>query len=246
MRILIIEDELIASKDLAFRIRALMPYAEISGTVFSVAEAKQWFKNNPLPDLIFSDIELGDGRSFEIFDGTEWNVPVIFVTAYNHYAIESFKTNAIDYILKPFNDLDILNAIEKVNRLGIRNTIHTINSKVFRNNEPRKLLLHSKDKIIPVGMDEIALITKENEVTYIWCLDQRRFHCNYTLDELEQQADALFFRANRQVLVNRKNILSVTPHFSRRLYLNLQIASSTPITVSKEKASEFLNWLATC
>lgn len=252
MKIVIIEDEQHTAEDLASTITELRNDFEVVKILSSIKEAKVHFSRHTDFNLIFSDIHLGDGLSFEIFKSVPLKVPVIFCTAYDTYAIEAFKANGIDYVLKPINKQSILEAIEKFERLST--PVSQINPRMlellelFKHQSPESknnssILVHVKDKIIPIKIEDIALFFIRNEGTFILDFTGKIYSINETLEEIELLNTATFFRANRQFIVNRKAVKDAAQHFSRKLILNLSIPFSEQITISKEKTPQFLKWL---
>jgi two-component system, LytTR family, response regulator LytT len=247
----IIEDEKLTAADLKDAIQKVEPSAEVVAIVPSVKEGIAYFSKAETPDLIFSDIQLGDGLSFEIFKAVPVSSPVIFCTAYNEYALNAFKANGIDYILKPFRKETISDALAKYKALqkSFANSTRRYEA-VSMELEKRMhsvdaaLLVYIKDKIVPVKISDIALFYIENEITRLITFNQKTYSINKTLEELQALTGNSFYRANRQCLVNRKAVQEAAQSFSRKLVLNLSIPFSERITVSKEKAPEFLSWLA--
>jgi two-component system, LytTR family, response regulator LytT len=251
MNIVIIEDEQLTADDLAENILDLDPEVQIIAKLNSVQDAVAWFQRNEHPDLIFSDIQLGDGLCFEIFKSRSITTPVIFCTAYDEYALSAFKANGIDYILKPFDKATIANALARYKELEKRFSVNAQKFEtilhLFENRKPGKkgsILVYHKDKILPVRLEDIALFYIENEMTYILTFDQKSFTTNKTLDELEKMAGADFYRANRQRLVQRKAIKEAAQYFARSLSVTLTIPFNETIKVNKVKVSDFLNWLS--
>jgi two-component system, LytTR family, response regulator LytT len=253
MKIAIIEDEKLTADDLAETIIRVDPAVEITAILYSVEQALGYFAENKNTDLIFSDIQLGDGLSFDIFKRVAISTPVIFCTAYDEYALKAFKTNGIDYVLKPFTTKTIAAAIEKYKSLkeGFTRNIETYSSiaDLIRKETIAKessVLVYFKDKIIPVRVEETALFYVENEMTHLITFAQKIYTVGKSLEELEKVTAGDFYRANRKVLINRKAIKDASQFFHRKLVLNLTIpfAQKEPITVSKIKVMHFLNWLA--
>jgi len=251
MKVLIIEDEKLTSVDLAETLLKVDAGIIIAGIVHSVKEAIAWFRKNENPDLIISDIQLGDGLSFEIFSKVECSSPVIFCTAYDMYALKAFKANGIDYILKPFTEKSIAESLAKFNVLknnfsksisNFDNILEQFTKEKFK--KQGSVLVYHKDKITPVKLDNIALFYIENEITYILTFDLKNYSINKTLDELENISSTQFYRVNRQCLVNRKAVKEASQYFARKLSVSLTVPFNETITVSKEKVTDFLNWLA--
>jgi two-component system, LytTR family, response regulator LytT len=249
MKVVIIEDEGLAAKDLSSAILQAEPGASIKGILSSVKEAISYFRVNELPDLIFSDIQLGDGLSFEIFQSVKFNVPVIFCTAYDEYALHAFKANGIDYILKPFTRKSIKETLQRYENLQqnfVAKDYQAIADQFkSRATAADSILIYFKDKILPVKTADIALFFIKNEVVQFVTFDKKIHTVNKSLEELEQLLGAGFFRVNRKFIVNRTAIKDVSQHFHRKLLINLSIIFPTddPITVNKVKAPSFLEWL---
>ncbi|UPK68762.1 LytR/AlgR family response regulator transcription factor [Chitinophaga filiformis] len=250
MRVVIIEDEVLTAEDLKESIQQLDNTVEVVAVLQSVREAVAYFQRNDMPDLIFSDIQLGDGESFDIYRTVEVTAPVIFCTAYDEYALQAFKTNGIEYILKPFTNASIADAIRKYNNLrrqftGIATSANTIAETVQQHTpKPAAILVHYKDKIVPVRLENIVLFYIEKEVLYLMTFDRQHYYLKKSLEEAEQLCGSDFFRVNRQFLVNRKAIKDASHYVSRKLSVNLSVPFREVITISKEKAPQFLAWLS--
>jgi two-component system, LytTR family, response regulator LytT len=251
MKIVIIEDEQLTADDLAETILRIAPEVQIVSRLSSVKDSVSWFKKNEQPDLIFSDIQLGDGLCFEIFKKYPVTSPVIFCTAFDEYALAAFKANGIDYILKPFDEQTIASALVRykdLEKMFLGNTrqIDKI-LQLFENRKNQKqssVLVYHKDKILPVKLQDIALFFIEHEMTHIMTFTQKNFTINKTLEELEVFTGNSFYRANRQYLINRKAVKEVSQYFARKLSVSLSIPFSEIITISKAKVPDFLNWLS--
>jgi two-component system, LytTR family, response regulator LytT len=252
MNVVIIEDERLLADELREDITSIRKDWIIVKVLHSVKEALAWFTLHTDYHLIFSDIQLGDGTSLDIFRQVKVSAPVIFCTAYNEYAIEAFKNRGIDYILKPMNRQSIEEAILRYESL--KETMNSgqidyqrIGALLRQANEERpsasSLLVSVKDKIIPVKMEEVALFYIHNGNVFLLDYKKEKFLLNHTIDELEDMAGESFYRADRQHLVSRKAIKDVSQYFARKLLLNLVVDYPTPITIRKEKAPEFLQWL---
>jgi len=251
MNIVVIEDEKFTSDDLVDIIEELEPEAVVAGVLKSVKEAITFFQSGGSADLIFSDIQLGDGLSFEIFKAVDINTPVIFCTAYDEYTLNAFKTNGIAYVLKPFTVSSIRVALEKFKTLQRAFAPSMVPySDILRllgERAPQKvssILVYYKDKIIPIRLEDVALFYIRNEVTHLITFDKTSYLVNKTLDEIEKLGSRAFFRANRQYLVNRKAVADASSYLSRKFSVSLTIPFDETITVSKEKMQSFLNWLA--
>ncbi len=252
MKIVIIEDEQKTAKNLGKAILSVLPQAEILHYIESVEEGRTFFQNTTDIDLIFSDIQLGDGLCFDIFEKINIEIPIIYCTAYNEYALRAFKNFGIDYILKPFSESDIQQAIQKYQALSAKSnsTKNNVNAELIaeikRQLSPKKtaVIVFRGDKIIPIETESIAFLYIENTIVYAFTFDGKKLSTTYKLDDLEQKLYPQFFRANRQFLVNRKAIKEASQYFNRKIQIHLTISFSEVILVGKEKVTLFLNWLA--
>ncbi|HVU57827.1 MAG TPA: LytTR family DNA-binding domain-containing protein [Puia sp.] len=251
MKLVIIEDEQLTARDLAACIKKAAPEAEIMATLSSIKEATAFFEEGSDPDLIFSDIQLGDGLSFKLFDNIETSAPVIFCTAYDEYALQAFRAAGIDYILKPFTTKSIAASLEKYRDLKEKFTKnHPPYGSVGqlledpKRSEQRSVLVYHKEKITPIKVEGIALFYLQHEMTHLLTFDQQHYYINHTLEELEKITAGAFFRANRQFLVNRSSVKDVSQYFGRKLLINLTFSFPEKITVGKLKTTQFLSWLA--
>lgn len=251
MRIVIIEDEQHTARDLAICIKKAEPQAEIMATLSSIKEAKTFFEQGHDPDLIFSDIQLGDGLSFRLFDTIESAAPVIFCTAYDEYALQAFRAAGIDYILKPFTSKTIAGSLEKYKTLKEKFTKqqppYASLGRLLE--DPKRgaqhsVLVYHKEKITPIKVGDIALFYLQHEMTHLLTFDQQHYYINHTLEELEKMVAGAFFRANRQFLINRVAVKDVSQYFGRKLLVNLTFSFPEKITVGKLKTTPFLSWLA--
>ena len=250
MKIAIIEDEKWTAEDLAETIIQAEPESQIIAILQSVKEAISYFKSNASPDVIFSDIQLGDGLSFEIFSAVSLTTPVIFCTAFDEYALNAFKANGIDYLLKPFTLASVQASLVKFHTLrnsGLnQNYFQSVIKEITSQYQPKQsaILVYYKDVILPVKIDEIALFYVENEITHLLTFDSKIYYPKNNLDELEKVTGSDFFRANRKCLLNRKSVLNASSYLSRKLSVSISVPFQHIITVSKEKTPQFLSWLS--
>lgn len=251
MKIVIIEDEKLTAKDLEDMILEVAPSCQIVATLYSVRQAVAYLNKNPAPDLIFSDIQLGDGLSFDVFKEVKINTPIVFCTAYDEYALKAFRLNGIDYMLKPFTQQAVKAALDKYDDLtqvfsGRAVAVEEI-QRLLKDIQPAKsssILVNHKEKIIPIKVEDIAVFYIRNHVTYLMTFDEENYFLNKTLDQIEQTGGDRFFRANRQFLINRDAVSNASHHLSRKFSVTLTIPFEDQITVSKEKLNDFLTWLA--
>jgi len=251
MNIVIIEDEALTAQDLSDILMELPEKIHISKTLSSVSEALTYFNEFNPPDLIFSDIQLGDGHSFEIFRQVKISCPVIFCTAFDEFAIDAFRNNGIDYLLKPFTRKMIWETIQKYFQLRqVLSRNHTgymdLPSSADWSNPPRKngsLLVSWKDKIIPVKIHDIALFGIEHKMTQLVTFNNQKYYINQTLEELELLCGPAFYRANRQYLVNKDCVQEAMQYFARKLVLKLKVEGKYEVVISKNRVPDFLEWL---
>ncbi len=253
MKIVIIEDEKLTAKDLARTILAIEPDIEIVSMLHSVEDGMAFFKNKTQIDLIFSDIELGDGLSFEIFEKLQIQTPIIFCTAYDQYALEAFKTVGIDYLLKPFSKNTVEKALEKFQRIKsnltpvanntVPNLLDLLKNQLFPTKTPSVIIQHG-DKIIPLDTSSVAIFYIDDTAVFAYTFDGKKHILSQKLDGLEQSMGKAFFRANRQYLVNRKAVKDASHYFNRKIVVNLTIAFEEQIIIGKLKTTAFIDWLA--
>lgn len=248
MNILIVEDELHTAS-------LLQEFIEQDEKFFvmekleSVVEAVQYLsKYQKNIDLLFLDIQLADGISFEIFKHIDVVVPVVFCTAYDEYVLQAIKNNGIDYILKPFKESEIQQALQKYKKL-ISNlqTKNSLPVKFETNNEKQyqqNFLSQFREKTIIKHIDEIALFYVENETTYLHTFKGEKLVLLKKLEYIESVCDPnQFFRINRQQLIHRKAIRSFEPHFNRKIILQLNVDINNQSIVSRLKVTSLKSWL---
>lgn len=249
MKILIIEDEPLAARDLETLIVMLEPDARIVNTLSSVEVAKKWFTENTVPDLIVSDIQLSDGISFDIFESLQLQCPIIFTTAYNDYAIRAFKLNSIDYLLKPIDAKELAAALTKYKALTTENILGEQLKTLIQNwGQPQRkykerfLTLH-RNTLVPVSTNETAFFHKE-ELIYLHTVANEKYISEHsTLDEIESLIDPeCFFRVNRQFIVHIQSVGRIrTTH--KGLTVQLKSPYDIEIDISREKAVAFKKWI---
>jgi two-component system response regulator LytT len=244
IKTVIIEDEKPAARKLE-RTLGLFPDLEIVAILSSVEESLDWFKNNEAPQLIFSDIMLGDGMSFDIFEKFPIQSFIIFTTAYDQYTLKVFKLNSIDYLLKPILQEDLEKALEKFksflpnelpyNELNFKNLIKKEEPKLSR------ILVKIGYNLKIISTDEVACFYSENKIAYLQTKD-RAYPTDFTLEELEQNLDhTSFFRVNRQLIINLNYIKNI--HTSPHYKVDLEFQPEMEITVSRDRVKEFKDWL---
>lgn len=247
--IIIIEDEQRAAAELARQLVALNPAIEVIATLDSVSGSVNWLLNNPMPDLIFMDIHLGDGNCFEIFRQVQLTCPVIFCTAFDEYALEAFKLNGIGYIVKPIDEGRLSEALQKYEVLQQHYVPHSTTTDILSRivqQQPRyktSFLIPFKNKMIPLPVDAIACIYVKQERTCIVTADEELL-INRTLDQLQAELDpSLFYRVNRQYIVSFRYIREIEQLSGRKIGIILTVSYDEPIVVSKDAASGFKAWM---
>ncbi len=247
MKALIVEDETAAARNLKVLLAMSYPQIDIVATVESVTDATEWFATNPMPDLVFMDIHLADGNAFRIFDSTVIKCPIIFTTAYDQYALDAFRVNSIDYILKPIKQADLERAVEKFLLLTAngRNEYAARVKELAVRQVHKTILVHVKDKIIPLTAESIAFFHICDEKVTVTTSDGKCYPVDKTLEALaaDYSGDG-FFRANRQFIIARSAVKDISVWFGSRLSINLSVCTPERIIISKARVPEFKEWLA--
>jgi len=249
MKVLLFEDEKYTATRLIQLLEKYSKEIEVLGVIGSVSEGIEWYKNNPAPDLVFQDILLNDGNCFEIFEKVKVDVPVIFTTAYNEYALESFKLNSIDYIVKPYDFDDIKKALDKFERLRelfllpekeLLKDIILPNAKQVK----KRFIVKLGDRYRSVKSEDIAWFMFDEGVTFAYTFDQARFPVNYSIDKLSDVLNSDdFFRVNRKYMLNFECIKNIHTWFNSRLKIDVKPKMDEDIIVSRERVSDFKLWL---
>lgn len=250
LNIIIIEDE----KPSARRLERMLGSLNLQATALlhSVEESMQWFDKNPAPDLIFLDIQLSDGLSFEIFEALDIPSAVIFTTAYDEYALQAFKLNSIDYLLKPIDEDDLAQAVQKY-----KTRIPTQKSITLDFDDIKRMLIHPLDrhfkrrfsvkvgqrlKLIPV--EDIECFFSENKGTYLYTSQGRSYLLDVSLEQLEADLDPnAFFRVNRKFYINIDAIKDMISYTNSRLQIKLNTFKEQEVIVARERVKDFKEWL---
>ncbi|CAN5361564.1 LytTR family DNA-binding domain-containing protein [soil metagenome] len=256
MTAIIIEDE----KPAARRLHRMLEKLEVNvlTTLHSVEEAKNWFSGSPHPEVIFLDIQLSDGLSFEIFDETEVKSAIIFTTAYDEYALQAFKLNSIDYLLKPIDEEELASAVSKYSNIKDSYSLKHSQSVQLNLDDIKRLLVHPMErdykkrftikvgqhlKMVPV--EEICCFYSENKGTYLQTKEGRNYLMETTLDQLENElSPENFFRVNRKFYVNIHAIKDIISYSNSRLKVKLNHFNGEEIIVARERVKDFKAWLA--
>ena len=253
MKAVIIEDEVLIAQELQNKIRNVSGDVEIIEILPSLKTARRWFMANAEPDLIFMDIQLSDGVSFELFDAYQLSCPVVFTTAYDEYAIRAFKVNGVDYLLKPVDDEELKKAIDKCRGIieskarfpsDIKQLIQKLSlPQASQSLYKEKFIVSFRHQWIPVNTKDIACFMKEN-IHYIYTFSGEKHILDFTtMEEIEELLDpGKFYRANRQFIINIDSIQSVKPHENQKLSLTLKAPLKIEVDISREKAPAFKKW----
>ena len=253
MKAIIIEDETLIARELKKKIETVAPDVAIIEMLPSLKTANKWFMENAEPDLVFADIQLSDGVSFEIFERYELKCPIIFTTAYDEYAIKAFKVNGVDYLLKPIDNEDLKKAIDKGRAIvesksqyprDIQQLLKMIAQPGTKpESYKEKFVVKFRHQWLPVFTRDIACFFRDN-LNYILTFNGEKHILDFTtLDEVEELLDPkIFYRANRQAIVHIDAIHSVKPHENQKLTLSLKAPLKMEQDVSREKAPGFKKW----
>ena len=251
LRVAIIEDEIPAARLLRSLVARLRPAWEIEVLPGSVEEAAQWFAGNPDPDLLFLDIQLADGTSFDLLSQVRPSSAVIFTTAYDEYAVRAFSVNSIDYILKPVDEERLAEAIARYESLRGRmlppdDYLDTL-LEALQRREKRfrtRFLIAGADRFLTLPVNDVAYFYSENKVTTAVTFAGRNHVVDLPLSRLEEQLDPdRFFRANRQVLLSVGAIDRIEPYFNGKVSVTVRPPHKEKITVSEERVPLFKTWL---
>ncbi|MDA3893053.1 MAG: LytTR family DNA-binding domain-containing protein [Salinivirgaceae bacterium] len=245
MNVLIIEDEARAANHLERLIKLVAPEMNIVKKFETVRDAVKYLSVNS-PSLIFSDVQLADGISFEIFEQVKVSCPIIFTTAFDQYAIEAFKTNGVDYLLKPIEEERLRQAIQKVKQLSVTPNIEQLIKQAL-SKQPEKtksrFLVKAGDRMKSISIEDIKAFYSFDKATYILNATNRSYAIDYSLDDLEELIDAnLFFKVNRKAIVSIEACQNILAWSNSRLKLTID-GMDEPVIVAREKVKEFKNWL---
>jgi two-component system LytT family response regulator len=251
IRVAIIEDEPATGRNLAHLLHT--NDVEVVCVLNSIQTSVQWLRNNQAAiDLLFMDIRLSDGLCFEIFNDIVLTKPVVFVTAYNDYALKAFKANGIDYILKPFDEDEVGAALKKFTSLQTagnssqKDMLEVMQYLRAQKSFKKSFLVHYREKLIPLYANEIFWICSENETLHAYTSQHKSYILDGTLEKLQNELDpSQFFRANRQFIINRAAIVEVNFYFNGRLSVKVTPESPQQILVSKARVPEFREWMNT-
>ncbi|KPA16270.1 two-component system response regulator [Candidatus Magnetomorum sp. HK-1] len=254
IKVLIIEDEIPAQRLLKDMLAELDYEIEVVGCLNSIKSSLEWIKNNPQPELVLMDIQLSDGISFDILEQVSIDSMIIFTTAYDEYAIQAFKVNSLDYLLKPIDKDELKAAFEKYEQYIKKFITHknveidyTEVASIIKKVEPnyrKHFLIEAHDYFFQLPVEQIAYFLILQKITFAVTFDKKKYPINFSLQKLKEQLNPdLFFKVNRQLIINNKAIKKVHSFFQGKLVIDVKPDHSEKIIVGKDKASAFKQWL---
>ncbi|WP_459209230.1 LytR/AlgR family response regulator transcription factor [Aquimarina rhabdastrellae] len=248
MQILIIEDEPRAARQLQNLLKKSAFDFELLDIIDTVEDAVLWFESNTNPDLVFMDIQLADGLSFEIFQKIEVTAPIIFTTAFDQYAIQAFKVNSIDYLLKPVQQKDLETAIHKFKKL---NTTHTVAPTILKEllhgmQVPQKrsgILVKEGNGFVQIRVSALLYVYSQESITF-GVIQDKRYIIDETMDQLYGSLDeSQFYRINRGQIISKMAVQKIEPYFNHRVKLTISSPRDQEFIVSRQKTSDFKEWM---
>lgn len=255
MKVLIIEDELSAQQELKRMLNQIRPDIIILEYIDSIEESIEWLQSNDEPDLIFLDVQLSDGLSFEIFQQVEVKTPIIFTTAFDQYAVQAFKLNSIDYLLKPIEKEELESSLKKFDELQDKiqprqslvidqDQIKQLFQSNLNKDYKKRFIIKSGERLRHVSVEDIAYFYSEDDYTYLVAKENAKFIIAFKLDELLNLLDPNdFFRVSRKYITNIHSIKVVNKYFNSRLELILEPPTKDQILISRVRVPEFMKWL---
>ncbi len=248
MQLLIIEDEARAANQLKNLLKNLGFDYQLLGIIDTVEESVDWFQKNNAPDLVFMDIQLADGISFEIFQKVKVECPIIFTTAFDQYAIRAFKVNSIDYLLKPIQQDDLQQAMDKFGRSGQRptlnqETLENFLAEIQTTKQREGILVKEGDGFAQLLISDLLYVFSEESITF-GVTENKRFIIDETMDQLfPSLSPSQFFRINRSQIVSKQAILKIGKYFNHRLKLAMKKGKDIEFIVSRQKTNDFKSWM---
>jgi two-component system response regulator LytT len=254
MKVLIIEDEPRAANQLQNMLSTCNFVYELLDIIDTVEDAVSWFQTNNMPDLVFMDIQLADGLSFEVFQKVEVEAPIIFTTAFDQYAIQAFKVNSVDYLLKPIQEADLQIALDKFNKSNEKSTVEpailkqlltSIQSQTETKNTSKRsgLLVKEGTGFVQIKTSELLYVYSEDSITF-GVTTSKRYIIDETIDQLFNSLDQEeFYKINRGQIVAKQAIQKINPYFNHRVKLSVSQERDQEFIVSRQKTSDFKAWM---
>lgn len=254
LKVLIIEDEIPAQRLLKETLQEINFETEVVDCLNSIKSALEWFKNNPHPEIVLLDIKLSDGLSFEIFKQVKVESMIIFTTAYDEYAMQAFKVNSLDYLLKPIEKDELQAALEKYqqyNKQFIQEKNYGIDfselASLIKNEKTeyrKRFLIQSNESFFHIPVDQIAFFYSMQGITFAVTFKKREYPVNFSLESLKEQLHpGTFFKINRQFIINIEAIKRVHTYFQGKLKLEVHPSHSEDVIIGKDKAASFKRWM---
>lgn len=247
MNVLIVEDETSAYDNLVEILHEINSTINIVANTESVSQTVNWLQTNPLPDLIFMDIHLSDNSAFAIFDKIEVETPIIFTTAYDQHAIEAFKVNSIDYLLKPIKSIDVRAALGKFERLNKSDIMQFLSRLSKVSQQPdyvNNILLSLNDKLLPINISQILFFYTTQKNTFVYLKDGNHYSYYKNMEQTMSSLNpALFYRINKQYIIHKESVKEITVWTDNRLLLTLSIDTPEKVFVPKNKVADFKLWI---
>ncbi len=251
MKVLIVEDELAASDNLTYLLHSIDKNIEVVQVLDSVKSSVVFFSKPHDAELVFMDIHLADGISFEIFEQTSIDIPVIFTTAYNQYALKAFKFNSIDYLLKPIDKDELADALQqfkvqntekRIDDGQVKGLLDLIQTK--RKNFKTTFLVSLRDQLIPLKTENIAYFRIDTGIVKVITSDNKSYSVDTKLEDIEEELDpSIFYRANRQFIIKKEAVVNLKTYFNGKLVVEVNPICDERIIISKAKATEFKDWM---
>lgn len=245
---ILIEDESLASQYFIAKLRTVARDVEVETTLTNVADSIRYLSAGTTADVIFSDVQLRDGLSFSIFENVALNLPVVFITAYDKFLVNAFEHNAIDYLLKPVSDEDLLKAVTKYRKLekhfsSGHHLLRTMLQQLIGKKPPRLVVKRGQEHLFLL-LEDVVLFYTENKIVYTVDKTGKKFLVDKNLSDLEAELDPMvFFRANRQYIININYVRGYKTYERVKLQLDLQVSLSHCIVISQETAPLFKKWI---
>jgi len=246
MKVIIVENERLAAEKLEKMLIKIDPELLVLDRIESVIDAINWLSTNEPPDLIFLDIQLDDGLSFEIFDSVKVDTPIIFTTAYDQYAIKAFQVNSVDYLLKPIEESALKKALDKFRNLHQNQQIDKINLlyQQIVNNYKSRFFVKIGNHFHSIAINEIQCFLIQQRATFLRTMSGKKYDVDYSLDQLQKLVDpSVFFRINRNYLIHINAIQDIYSYSSNRLGVKLKMLDHLDMIVSRDKVADFKMWL---
>ncbi len=250
MDVVIVEDERLTAQRLEQMLKKSHPEINVLTLLPSLESSKKWFQENKSPDLLFLDIQLNDGTGFDLLQSLDKQIPVIFTTAFDSYAVKAFKFYSIDYLLKPIDAVELKQALEKFNDIRKMEDVDPTNyqkaARTLNQDFKKRFLIKIGDQFQSIQTTEIAYFSYNNGLTQVHCRDSRRLPIDHSLDYLEDMLNPMdFFRINRQLIISMNSIAQINTYFNSRLLLKLNPASKDDVIVSRDRVADFKRWMDT-